>query len=244
MIILPAIDIKDGKCVRLVRGDYATAHQVASDPFSTAESFALAGSRWMHMVDLDGAKDGKTVNKDLFLEMAKTSPLKIELGGGIRSLETAEQYLSAGIARVILGSAAVKNPEFVKNAVANFGDRIAVGIDAKNGKVAAEGWLDTTDVDYLDLARAMEQVGVHTIIFTDTSKDGTLSGPNLVQLAEIHQAVSCNIIASGGVSCLNDIDSLKNLGLYGAICGKSLYQGSLDLKQALSVAGEQERSGL
>jgi len=236
MIILPAIDIKDGNCVRLFKGDYGTVEKVAEDPFVTAYSFYKAGAEYLHMVDLDGAKDARLTNRELFIQMAKTSPLKIELGGGIRTMQAVEDYLSNGIYRVILGSAAVKNPAFVKEAVSAYGERIAVGIDAKNGMVATEGWLDTSNVSYLELAKAMEAIGVKTIIYTDISKDGTLSGPNLQELSAINEAVSCNIIASGGIHTIEDIKHLYERGLYGTICGKSLYKGTLDLKEAILTA--------
>ena len=234
MIILPAIDIKDGKCVRLWKGDFQTAEQVAESYMDTAQSFAKAGAEWIHMVDLDGAKSAKPVNGEIFLDVAKHTPLKVELGGGIRSLDTVEYYLSGGISRVILGSIALKNPQIVKEAAAEYGERIAVGIDAKNGKVAAEGWLDDSDVDYITLAREMIQAGVRTFIFTDISKDGTLSGVNAEQLDAINQAVSCNIIASGGVHTIADIRICRDMGLYGTICGKSLYKGTLDLREAIA----------
>ena len=236
MIILPAIDIKDGNCVRLLKGDFGTVEKVAEDPFVTAKTFREAGAEYLHMVDLDGAKDAKMVNRDLFTEMAKETSLKIELGGGIRTLDAVEYYLSHGINRVILGSIAVKNPAFVKEAVKEYHGRIVVGIDAKDGMVATEGWLDTSDVDYLSLAKEMEQSGVKNIVFTDISKDGTLAGPNLEQLAAINQAVSCDITASGGISNLADIKALKKLGVWGTICGKSIYKGTLDLKDAIQVA--------
>lgn len=235
MIILPAIDIKDGNCVRLFKGDFGTVEKVAENPFDAALKFKKAGAEFLHTVDLDGAKDGRAVNRDLFCELAKYTDLKIELGGGIRSLDMVEYYLSSGIERVILGSAAVKNPEFVKTAVKEFGNHIAVGIDAKNGMAATEGWLDTSGVNYLDLAREMENVGVKYIIYTDISKDGTLSGPNLSELDKINKAVSCNIIASGGISNIDDIKALKQLNMYGAICGKSLYKGTLSLEEALKI---------
>lgn len=237
MILLPAIDIKDGNCVRLLQGDYGTVEKVAENPFQTAHSFRDAGASFLHMVDLDGAKDAKRVNRDLFIALVRQTDLKIELGGGIRTMEAVEDYLSHGIYRVILGSVAVKNPAFVREAVQRYGERIAVGIDAKNGRVATEGWLDTSEVSYLDLAKAMVASGVRTIIFTDISRDGTLAGPNLEQLSAIQQAADCQIIASGGIRDLSDIQNLKALGLYGAICGKSLYKGTLDLKEALQVAG-------
>lgn len=238
MIILPAIDIKDGKCVRLWKGDFQTAEQVAESYMDTAHGFAEAGAQWIHMVDLDGAKSAQPVNADIFLDVAKHTPLKVELGGGIRSLDTVEYYLSGGISRVILGSIALKNPRIVKEAVAEYGDRIAVGIDAKNGKVAAEGWLDDSDVDYIALAREMIRAGVGTFIFTDISKDGTLSGVNAEQLSALADATrgQCNIIASGGVHTIEDIRICREMGLYGTICGKSLYKGTLDLREAIAEA--------
>lgn len=235
MIILPAIDIKDGNCVRLQKGDYATAHKVADSPYETAKRFKDAGAEWMHMVDLDGAKDAKLINADLIADVAKSSGLLVEVGGGIRSMEAVEYYLSRGINRVILGSAAVKNPQLVKTAVLHYDEQIAVGIDAKNGRVQAEGWLDDSDVDYIELAKRMEDVGVRTIIFTDIDRDGMLSGPNLKQLDDLSHEVSCNIIASGGISVLKDIINLSELDVHGAICGKSIYSGTLDLKQAIEM---------
>ena len=237
MIILPAIDIKDGNCVRLIKGDFDTVHKVAENPLQTARSFEQDGAEWLHMVDLDGAKDAAPKNRPVFLEIAARTRLKVEVGGGIRDLETVEEYLTHGIARVILGSVAVKKPEVVRIAVREYGERIAVGIDARDGMVAVDGWLGKSEVNY-DLAHAMADVGVKTIIFTDISKDGTLTGPNLDQLAQINGAADCNIIASGGISSIEDIHALKKLGLYGAICGKSLYQGTLSLKEALKVAKE------
>lgn len=239
MIILPAIDIKDGKCVRLVKGDYATAHQVAESPYDTAAAFWAAGAAWIHMVDLDGAKEGKPVNTEIFERVAKESGLKVEVGGGIRHMKTIEQFLEKGISRVILGSVAVKNPDLVKEAVKEFGEKIAVGIDAKNGMVATEGWLEKSDVTYTDLALAMEDAGVRTIIYTDISRDGTLTGVNTEQLGNLNRTVSCNIIASGGVSSIVDIENCIDLNLYGCICGKAVYTGALNLMEAIGKAGEQ-----
>ncbi len=238
MIIFPAIDIKDGNCVRLVKGDYSTAHKVAENPLDTARKFEAAGAEWIHMVDLDGAKDAALVNKEIFVSVARETGLKVEVGGGIRSMEAVDYYLSNGISRVILGSAAVKNPEFAREAVAQYGEKIAIGIDARDGMVAAEGWLDTSDVYFTDLAVEMEKIGVKTIIFTDISRDGTLTGPNLRQLNEINSAVSCDIIASGGVSGIDDIIALRNAGLYGAIAGKAVYTGALDVAQAIEEGGK------
>ncbi len=239
MIILPAIDIKDGSCVRLVKGDFATVHQVAEDPMQTALGFKAAGAVWLHMVDLDGALQGQQVNAAVFTEIARHSGLKLELGGGIRDMQTVEYYLSHGVARVILGSAALSNPQFVADAVRNFGEHIAVGIDAKDRMVATRGWLDTSAVDFVEMGKRMENKGVKVIIFTDISKDGTLRGPNIEQLTELQNAVSCDIIASGGIAQLSDIEALAQNNLYGAICGKSLYVGTLNLSEAIAAGGDQ-----
>ena len=239
MVILPAIDIKDGNVVRLYKGNYDTVEKVADNFLDTAVSFENAGAEWIHMVDLDGAKEGRPVNTKIYTEVAEKTNLKVELGGGIRNLETIEEYLKMGISRVILGSAALKNPQLVKDAVEKFGsEKIVVGIDAKNGMVATEGWLETSNVNYIDLANKMISYGVKYFIFTDISKDGTLSGVNAEQLKALYDGTDgkCNIIASGGVHTINDILICKKMGLYGTICGKSIYTGSLDLKEAIDKA--------
>lgn len=238
MIILPAIDIKDGNCVRLLNGDFATVHKVAESYMDTAKSFEAAGANWIHMVDLDGAKEGKPVNGDIYIDVAENTKLKVEVGGGIRSLETVEYYISRGISRVILGSVALKNPQIVVNAVKEYGEKIAVGIDAKNGIVAAEGWLEDSQVNYIDLSLEMIKAGVQNIIFTDISKDGTLSGVNVEQLSALKNAAGdkCNITASGGVHNIEDIKACMKMGLYGVICGKSIYTGKLDLEEAVRLA--------
>ena len=242
MIIFPAIDIKDGECVRLFKGDYSTAHKVAESAVDTANTFRASGAEWLHMVDLNGAKAAEPVNSELIFSVLNNCGLKLEIGGGIRNLKTIDYYMERGISRAILGSAALNNPALVKEAVQKYGDRIAVGIDALNGNVAADGWTKTSNVNYIDLAKQMEQIGVKYIIFTDISRDGTLTGPNLVMLDQINSAVSCNIIASGGVSNIKDIANLLNLNLYGAICGKAIYSGNLSLKAAIELckAGEGE----
>ena len=235
MIIFPAIDIIDGKPVRLFKGDFATAEQVAENALETAKSFEAAGAKWIHMVDLDGSLQKKRVNHEVFIEVAKNTNLKVEIGGGIRTMQDIEFYAQNGISRVILGSVALKNPELVEEAVKEFGSLIAVGIDAKGGFAAAEGWTQSSEVYFIDLAKRMEAVGVKNIIYTDISKDGTLSGPNTAQLCELNNAVSCDITASGGVTNINDIIELRDNELYGAICGKSIYKGTLDLKEAIEV---------
>ena len=235
MIILPAIDIKDGECVRLVKGEYTTAHKVAENAIDTANVFENAGTKWLHMVDLNGAKAAEPVNAELIFNVLKNCGLKLEIGGGIRTIKTIDFYIQNGITRVILGSAALNNPALISEAVEKYGDRIAVGIDALNGFVSAEGWTKTSKVNYIDLAKQMEQVGVKYIIFTDISRDGTLTGPNLAMLNQLNDAVSCNIIASGGVSNIKDIANLLDLNLYGAICGKAVYSGDLKLKEAIEL---------
>lgn len=234
MIILPAIDIKDGQCVRLTKGDFATVEKVAEDPLGTARRFEEAGAEWLHMVDLDGAKEGSLKNTEVFIKVAQNTGMKIELGGGIRTLESIDYYMEQGISRVIIGSAAISNRELVKRAAEKYGERIAVGIDARNGMVSGDGWLTDSSITYLELAKTMEEIGIGCIIFTDISKDGTLSGPNLEQLFQIKEAVSCDIIASGGIHTLKDIIDLKEMGLYGVICGKSIYKGTLSLEEAIA----------
>lgn len=235
MIIFPAIDIIAGKPVRLFKGDFATAEQVADDALETALSFEKDGAEWIHMVDLDGSLKKERVNSETFIRVANETSLKVELGGGIRTMQDVDFYANKGISRIVLGSVAVKNPELVKESVKEFGDLIAVGIDAKNGYVATEGWTESSNIYFTELAKRMEDFGVKTIIYTDISKDGTLSGPNVEQLVEINNAVSCNITASGGVTNIDDIIALKNENLYGAICGKSIYNGTLKLKEAIEV---------
>lgn len=235
MIIFPAIDIIDSKPVRLFKGDFATAEQVADDVLETANGFVQAGAEWVHMVDLDGSLKKERVNSQTFVDVAAQTPLKVEIGGGIRTMADIDFYANNGISRVILGSVALKNPALVEQAVKEFGELIAVGIDAKNGFVATEGWTEGSDTHYIDLAKQMEAMGVKTIIYTDISKDGTLSGPNVEQLTALNEAVSCDITASGGVTNIDDIVALRDKNLYGAICGQSIYKGTLDLRQAVEV---------
>lgn len=239
MIILPAIDIKDRTPVRLYQGEFDTVHKVAENALQTAKQFEQAGAEWIHMVDLDGACEGHPVNDDIFIEVAKQTNLKVELGGGIRTLEDIARYIEGGISRVILGSVALHNPALVREAVARYGDAIAVGIDAKDGMVRGSGWLEASDVHFVDLAKAMGEAGVRTIIYTDISKDGTLSGPSVAHYEQLIAACpEVNIIASGGIRDIDNIKELKVAGLYGAICGKSLYESTLSLEAALTLAKE------
>ena len=247
MILLPAIDLHQGQCVRLLRGNYDTAQVVAADPVETARAFEEQGAGWLHVVDLDGAKEGAPKNAELIAQVVERTGLQVEVGGGIRNMATVDRYLELGAARVILGSAALRDPQFVAEAVKRYGKRVAVGIDALGGKVAAEGWLEQSQVDYLELARRMEDLGVQYLICTDISQDGTLAGPNLTMLDQLNQAVSCHVVASGGVSSLLDIVNLYDLGLYGAIAGKALYTGALDLRAAIAACrriGGEKGAGL
>ena len=231
MIIFPAIDIMDGKPVRLLRGDFATAEQVAEDVLATAKQFARVGCTWVHMVDLDGSLQKKPVNTDPILQVVEHTPLKVEVGGGIRTMEDIAFYLDRGV----LGSVALKNPELVRQAVDAYGDKIAVGIDAKQGMVATEGWTEDSQMDFIDLAKAMEKMGVATIIYTDIGRDGTLSGPDVQGLDRLNKAVSCNVIASGGVTTITDILVMKDKKMYGTICGKCIYKKTLDLREAVGI---------
>ena len=192
----------------------------------------------MHMVDLDGSLKKKPVNADTFVSVATETPLKVEVGGGIRTMNDIDFYAQKGISRVILGSVALKNPDLVAEACKEFGSLVAVGIDAKNGYAATEGWTESSDIYFVDLARRMEDMGVRTVIYTDIGRDGTLTGPNVSQLTELNDAVTCDIIASGGVTNIDDIKELKNNNLYGAICGKSIYKGTLDLADAIEVCND------
>ena len=233
MVILPAVDIKDGQCVRLYKGSFDTVERVADDPIATAVSFKEAGAEWIHMVDLDGALEGKTVNRDIFIKIAKESRLKTELGGGIRDLKTVEYYLKNGIDKVILGTAALKDRSFVCEAVKLYNSRIAVGIDAKDGMVSGSGWLDVSEIDYVEFAKQMEQAGVENVIYTNIDHDGTLKGPDCDGLKALQKAVKIKITASGGIKDMEHIKKLNEMGLFGVICGKSIYSGNLDLKTAV-----------
>lgn len=240
MIILPAIDLKDGKCVRLYRGDFSTVHQVSDDPLRTAAEFRAAGAEFIHMVDLDGARDGVRKNGGIVRAVCERSGLKVELGGGIRTMEDLEAVFALGVYRGVIGSAAVTNPDFVEKAAERYGDRVAVGIDALDGKVKTAGWIEDSGLSYLEFAKKMEVLGVQSIIFTDISTDGALSGPSLERLRALRETVSCKITASGGVSCIQDVADLLRISMDGAIIGKAYYAGTIDLKAAVKMAGMPE----
>ena len=239
MIIEPAIDLKDGKVVRLLKGDFDTVHQVAEDPVETARAFAAAGAKYIHMVDLDGAKSGQRVNSVIVRSVTEQTGMQIELGGGIRSMADLEAVFDMGVWRAVIGSAAVTDPDFVRAAVAKYGDRIAVGVDTQDGEVKTAGWIENSGLDYIAFSQSMEQLGVKTLVFTDIETDGALSGPSYARLEALQKAVSCQIVASGGVSNNQDIQRLAAMGLYGAIIGKAYYAGTIDLAQAVKAGGEQ-----
>lgn len=239
MIILPAIDMKDGRCVRLRKGEFSTVSQVADSALETARAFAEAGAKWVHMVDLDGARNGERTNFPHIREVIQESGLSVELGGGIKTQEDVDAVADAGVSRLVIGSAAVTNPKVVDYALERYGDRVAVGIDCLNGRVRTAGWEEDSGFGGLELARRMEEKGVKTLIFTDIATDGMLSGPSFDQLAALQRAVGCDIVASGGVTTLDDVKRLRDMGLYGAIIGKAYYAGTLDLAEAVREAGPQ-----
>lgn len=239
MNILPAIDLKDGRCVRLLKGDFDTVHQVAEDPVAVAKVFTDAGARMIHMVDLDGALNGVRKNGQIVRDVAASTAARIELGGGMRRMADLDAAAELGVYRFVIGSAAVSDPAFVTEAVAKYGERIAVGIDAKDGKVRTHGWTADSGVDAIEFAKKMESLGVKTIIFTDIDTDGTLQGPPLDTLKALRQAVRSHIVASGGVTNIGDIKALKTLGLDSAIIGKAYYAGTIDLGEAVKEGGPQ-----
>ena len=233
MIILPAIDMKDGRCVRLQKGEFSTVSQVADSALETARAFAEVGAKWVHMVDLDGARGGRRTNFPHINAVIEGTGLSVELGGGIKTQEDVDTVAQSGVARMVIGSAAVTNPKVVDYALKRYGDRAAVGIDCLNGLVRTAGWEQDSGLSGLELARAMEEKGVKTIIFTDIDTDGALSGPSFGRLEALQKEVSCQIVASGGVSCNEDLVRLHEMGLYGAIVGKAYYTGQVNLAEAV-----------
>lgn len=236
MLIYPAIDLFEGKAVRLFKGDYKQMTVYSENPPEIAENFASKGATHMHVIDLEGAKDGTTPNFETVLRIKQTSGLFCEVGGGIRSMEIIDRYLSNGIDRVILGTAAVTEAGFVEKAVNAYGERIAVGIDIKDGMVAIKGWTEKSDLTAFDFCKRMQDIGVKTLICTDISKDGAMKGTNHELYSELMRRFDMNIIASGGVSGIEDIKRLRKENLYGAIIGKAYYIGAIDLSQAIEVA--------
>ena len=236
MLIYPAIDLYGGKAVRLYKGDYAQMTVYSDDPVAVAKDFAAKGAVCIHLVDLEGAKSGTTPNFDTVTAIKRETGLLCEIGGGIRSMETIDKYLSAGIDRVILGTAAVTEPGFVEAAVSKYGERIAVGIDIRDGFVAIKGWTEKSQENAMEFTAKMEKIGVKTMICTDISKDGAMEGANHGLYRELSEKFSMNIIASGGVSSMEDVEKLARLQIHGAIVGKAYYTGAIDLAQAIEVA--------
>lgn len=236
MIILPAIDLLGRKAVRLLKGDYNQVTVYSDSPLEVAEKFKSLGAMHIHMVDLDGAKYGTAPNMDIVAEVAEKTGLFIEIGGGIRSMETVKKYIDAGISRVILGTAAICDEDFLKEAVKAYGEKIAVGADVKDGKIAVKGWLEQSDVTLDEFFLKMQYLGVKNIICTDISRDGAMRGTNLELYRELSAKYSLDITASGGVSSIEDVKRLREMNLYGAIIGKAYYTGAVDLKEAIEVA--------
>jgi len=236
MLIFPAIDLYGGNAVRLYKGDYAQMTVYSHDPLSVARDFEASGARWIHMVDLEGAKTGGTPNLEVVRRVAQETGLMVEVGGGIRSMEVIRAYLESGVSRVILGTAAVTDPAFLEEAVAAYGEKIAVGVDLKDGFVAIRGWTETSELEAFRFCRRMEELGVRTIICTDISRDGAMQGANHGLYQKLSEEFSLQIIASGGVSSLEDIRRLSQMGLYGAIVGKAYYTGAVMLTEAIEVA--------
>lgn len=233
MRIYPAIDIKDGKCVRLFKGDYGKVTVYNDSPLEVAKEFAACGAEFIHLVDLDGARDGESINKKIIFEIANTLDIPVQTGGGIRDIKTVEEYINNGINRVILGTAAIQNPEFLIEAIEKFDEKIVVGIDAKDGYAAYSGWEKISGKKAVEFAKEVEKIGGKTIIYTDIATDGTLKGPSLKSTKEMAEAVSIDIIASGGVSSFEDVKKLKETGVEGVIVGKAIYEKKIDLKAAL-----------
>ena len=236
MIIFPAIDLFEGKAVRLLRGDYAQMTVYSDHPEEIGKDFAAQGATHVHLVDLEGARSGSTPNLDTVLRIRQSSGLFCEIGGGIRNMETVAVYLEAGLDRVILGTAAVENRDFLKNAVKKYGEKIAVGVDVRDGFVAVKGWTENSALHFMDFCGELETIGVKTLICTDISRDGAMRGTNREMYLELSETLGLQITASGGVSTLEDVESLRKMNMYGAIIGKAYYTGDIDLKKAIEVA--------
>jgi len=236
MYILPAIDLYDSKVVRLYKGQYNQMTIYSNNPLEKVSEFEKAGAEWIHIVDLEGARDGTTANIETISSIANNCSVKFEVGGGIRNEQVVETYINVGASRVILGTAAIENPEFLSAMVDKYGDKIAVGVDCKDGKVMTKGWLETNGVLCDDFCEKLENMGVSTIICTDISKDGALKGPNFELYERLKSKFKMNIIASGGISTIDDIAKLRELDVYGTIVGKAYYSGNVDLKEAVEVS--------
>ena len=239
MIIIPAIDIIDGKPVRLYQGDYNKKEIVAKDVLDTSKKFEYLGAQWIHLVDLDGAQKGELVNLNVIIEIAQTLSIPVEVGGGIRTFEDIKYLIDNGVSRVILGTSAMEDEKLLNKALREYGEKIAVGIDCKDGYVCGRGWLQKSSIHYIDFAKRLEKLGVKNIIVTDISKDGTLEGPNIEMLNELKKEVCMDITASGGIRDVSNIKALKEIDVYGAITGKAIYAKTLSLEEAIKVTREE-----
>ncbi|PFN26468.1 1-(5-phosphoribosyl)-5-[(5-phosphoribosylamino)methylideneamino]imidazole-4-carboxamide isomerase [Bacillus cereus] len=235
MEIFPAIDLKEGRCVRLYQGEFSKETVMNEDPVAQAIIFEKLGAKKLHIVDLDGAVAGESLNLSVIESICRAVRIPVQVGGGIRSLVAVDKLLLAGVEKVILGTAALYDKAFLEEAIRLYNEKIIVGIDAKNGFVATRGWLDVSEISYIDLAKQMENLGVRTIVFTDISKDGTLAGPNFEQLESLQNSVDIRLIASGGVASIQDVKKLHDMNIYGVIIGKALYEKTIDLEEVLQV---------
>ena len=236
MILFPAIDLYEGKAVRLFKGDYAQMTVYSEHPEEIGKDFAACGATHVHLVDLEGARSGETPNLETVLKIREASGLFCEIGGGVRNMDVVDRYLNAGLDRVILGTAAVEDEAFLRRAVEKYGERIAVGADIKDGRIAIRGWLETSDCTAMDFCREMQQMGIRTLICTDIDKDGAMKGTNHELYRQLQEELDLDLVASGGVSSLEDVRRLRAEGLYGAIIGKAYYTGAVDLREAIEVA--------
>ncbi|GAB6417239.1 1-(5-phosphoribosyl)-5-[(5-phosphoribosylamino) methylideneamino]imidazole-4-carboxamide isomerase [Bacillus luti] len=235
MEIFPAIDLKEGRCVRLYQGEFSKETVMNEDPVAQAIIFEKLGARRLHVVDLDGAIAGESLNLSVIEKICRAIRIPVQVGGGVRSLAAVEKLLLVGVDKVILGTAALYDKSFLEEAVRLYKEKIIVGIDAKNGFVATRGWLDMSEISYIDLAKQMEKLGVQTVVFTDISKDGTLAGPNFEQLKSLQNSVDIRLIASGGVASIQDVKKLNAMNIYGVIIGKAFYEKTIDLEEVLQV---------
>jgi phosphoribosylformimino-5-aminoimidazole carboxamide ribotide isomerase len=242
VIVYPAIDIRGGRCVRLVEGDFSRETAYDADPAVAAERWVAAGAEWLHVVDLDGALEGTPINRNVVARIRAAVEASLQLGGGMRLLTDVEAALGAGVDRVVLGTVALRDPELVISAVERWGDRVAVALDARDGRLATDGWLGQTDSRAVEVAERLARAGVRHFIFTDIIRDGTLSGPNLNSLRELVQTVDANVIASGGIAALDDIRAVAEAGATGVIVGRALYDGRIDLAQAIASARDERLS--
>lgn len=240
MIILPAIDIKGGRCVRLKQGVKDDETVYAQDPVAVAKSFQDAGAKYIHMVDLDGAFDGKPQNLDVIEKVVNALDIPVELGGGIRNDDIADRYIDIGVSRIIIGTQAIKDFRFIERLISRYDEKVCVSIDAKDGIVRTEGWVEDSDIEALELATKLERAGLTTLVYTDISKDGMMSGPNFNMLNVLNQNLNMNIIASGGIAGPKHLDRLAGMGLYGAITGKAIYEGAIDLKAYFAEHPQEE----